>query len=56
MRQRVGATNGYAYRTEAPAARPTYQGYDAVHCEKAKVFQAMRPLQPDKVVRGQYTG
>ena len=35
---------------------PAYQGYGAVHNEKAKVFQAMRPLQPDDVVRGQYTG
>jgi glucose-6-phosphate 1-dehydrogenase len=35
---------------------PAYQGYSAVHSEKAKVFQAMRPLQPDDMVRGQYTG
>ncbi len=28
----------------------------AVHSEKAKVFQAMRPLRPDDVVRGQYVG
>ncbi len=35
---------------------PAYQGYGAVHNEKAKVFQAMRPLQPDDVVRGQYAG
>lgn len=35
---------------------PAYQGYGAVHIEKAKVFQAMRPLNPDDVVRGQYTG
>jgi glucose-6-phosphate 1-dehydrogenase len=35
---------------------PVYQGYGAVHSEKAKVFQAMRPLQPDDVVRGQYAG
>lgn len=35
---------------------PAYQGYGAIHDEKAKVFQAMRPLQPDDVVRGQYTG
>jgi glucose-6-phosphate 1-dehydrogenase len=35
---------------------PAYQGYAAVHSEKAKVFQAMRPVQPDDVVRGQYTG
>jgi glucose-6-phosphate 1-dehydrogenase len=35
---------------------PAYQGFGAVHCEKAKVFQAMRPLQPDDLVRGQYAG
>lgn len=35
---------------------PAFQGYGAVHNEKAKVFQAMRPLQPDDVVRGQYAG
>jgi glucose-6-phosphate 1-dehydrogenase len=35
---------------------PAYQGYGAVHTEKAKVFQAMRPLHPDDVVRGQYAG
>lgn len=35
---------------------PAYQGYGAVHGEKAKVFQAMRPLHPDDVVRGQYVG
>ena len=35
---------------------PAYQGYGAVHTEKAKVFQAMRPLHPDDVVRGQYDG
>jgi glucose-6-phosphate 1-dehydrogenase len=35
---------------------PSYQGFGAVHSEKAKVFQAMRPLQPDDVVRGQYSG
>ena len=27
-----------------------------MHSEKAKVFQAMRPLKPDDVVRGQYAG
>jgi glucose-6-phosphate 1-dehydrogenase len=27
-----------------------------VHNEKAKVFQAMRPLKPDDLVRGQYAG
>lgn len=35
---------------------PAYQGYGAVHSEKAKVFQAMRPLKPDDLVRGQYLG
>ena len=35
---------------------PAYLGYGAVHSEKAKVFQAMRPLQADDVVRGQYVG
>ena len=33
-----------------------YQGYGAVHNEKAKVFQAMRALDPSDVVRGQYLG
>jgi glucose-6-phosphate 1-dehydrogenase len=35
---------------------PAYQGYGAVHSEKAKVFHAMRPLRQDDVVRGQYAG
>jgi len=35
---------------------PAYQGYGANHSEKVKVFQAMRPLKPDDVVRGQYVG
>lgn len=35
---------------------PAYQGYGAVHSEKAKVFQAMRPLQANDVVCGQYAG
>lgn len=35
---------------------PAFQGFAAVHIEKAKVFQATRPLQPDDVVRGQYVG
>jgi glucose-6-phosphate 1-dehydrogenase len=35
---------------------PAYRGYAAVHTEKAKVFQAMRPLKPEDVVRGQYSG
>ncbi|MGO8732812.1 MAG: glucose-6-phosphate dehydrogenase, partial [Terriglobia bacterium] len=37
---------------EPPAGRD----YGAVHTEKAKVFQAMRPLEPDDLVRGQYAG
>jgi len=37
---------------EAPAGRD----FGAVHNEKAKVFQAMRPLTPDDLVRGQYVG
>ncbi len=37
---------------EPPAGRD----FGAVHNEKAKVFQAMRPLTPDNLVRGQYTG
>lgn len=35
---------------------PAYQGFGAVHSEKAKVFQAMRPLKRDDLVRGQYAG
>ncbi len=35
---------------------PGYQDYDAVHAEKYKVFRAMRPLEPDDLVRGQYSG
>jgi len=35
---------------------PAYRGYGAVHSEKVKVFQAMRPLKPDALVRGQYAG
>lgn len=35
---------------------PAYRGFGAVHTEKAKVFQAMRPLQRDDLVRGQYSG
>jgi glucose-6-phosphate 1-dehydrogenase len=37
---------------EAPANR----NYGAVQNEKAKVFEAMRPLTPRDVVRGQYAG
>ena len=35
---------------------PAYRGYGAVHIEKCKVFQAMRPLNPADLVRGQYAG
>jgi glucose-6-phosphate 1-dehydrogenase len=35
---------------------PAYRGYKAVHNEKCKVFQAMRPLRPGDLVRGQYAG
>jgi glucose-6-phosphate 1-dehydrogenase len=35
---------------------PAFQGFGAVHNEKAKVFQAMRPIQADDLVRGQYAG
>jgi glucose-6-phosphate 1-dehydrogenase len=35
---------------------PADRDFGAVHNEKAKVFQAMRPLTPDNVVRGQYAG
>ena len=35
---------------------PARRGFAAVHAEKAQVFQAMRPLQPADIVRGQYAG
>ena len=35
---------------------PSYRGFGAVHGETADVFQAMRPLKPDELVRGQYAG
>jgi glucose-6-phosphate 1-dehydrogenase len=35
---------------------PSYQGFGAVHGETADILQAMRPLVPDDVVRGQYAG
>jgi glucose-6-phosphate 1-dehydrogenase len=35
---------------------PTSQRFGAVQTEKVKVFQAMRPLHPDDLVRGQYAG
>ncbi len=37
---------------EAPCGRD----FGTVHNEKAKVFEAMRPLKPGDVVRGQYAG
>jgi glucose-6-phosphate 1-dehydrogenase len=37
---------------EAPATR----NYGSVQAEKAKVFEAMRPLKPVDMVRGQYEG
>ncbi len=35
---------------------PAERDFGAVHTEKAKVFQAMCPLKPDDLVRGQYAG
>lgn len=35
---------------------PATRNYGAVQVEKAKVFEAIRPLTPDDVVRGQYAG
>lgn len=35
---------------------PAYQGFGAVQSEKVKVFRAIRPLHPDDLIRGQYTG
>jgi len=35
---------------------PAERDFGAVHREKAKVLRAMRPLKPDDLVRGQYTG
>ncbi|MHB8301936.1 MAG: glucose-6-phosphate dehydrogenase [Acidobacteriaceae bacterium] len=35
---------------------PTGRHFNAVHNEKAKVFEAMRPLKPADLVRGQYAG
>jgi glucose-6-phosphate 1-dehydrogenase len=35
---------------------PADRNYGAVQNEKYKVFQAMRPLKPDDLVRGQYIG
>ena len=35
---------------------PTHRGFGAVHGETADILQAMRPLDPADVVRGQYAG
>ena len=35
---------------------PSGRDFGTVHDEKAKVFQAMCPLKPDDLVRGQYAG
>ena len=35
---------------------PACQNYGALQVEKAKVFEAMRPLKSDDLVRGQYAG
>jgi glucose-6-phosphate 1-dehydrogenase len=35
---------------------PSGRDFGAAHTEKAKVFQAMRPLRRDDLVRGQYAG
>ncbi len=35
---------------------PATRDFGAVHTEKAKVFQAMRPLKSGDVIRGQYDG
>jgi glucose-6-phosphate 1-dehydrogenase len=35
---------------------PADRDFGAVHTEKAKVFEAMRPLKPNDAVRGQYAG
>jgi glucose-6-phosphate 1-dehydrogenase len=35
---------------------PATRGFGAVHAEQANVFQSMRPLTTDHVVRGQYAG
>src|SRR5580693_2107709 len=48
----------HLFQIVAPLAMepPAGRDFGAVHNEKAKVFQAMRPLTPDDLVRGQYTG
>src|SRR6202021_2009265 len=38
------------------AEPPATRDYGALHTEKAKVFEAMCPLKPDDVIRGQYAG
>lgn len=35
---------------------PTHRGFGAVQGEKANIFQAMRPVKPGDLVRGQYEG
>lgn len=35
---------------------PTYRGFGAVHGETVDILQAMRPLKPGDLVRGQYSG
>ncbi len=35
---------------------PAVRDFGAVHSEKTKIFQAMRPLKPNDLVRGQYSG
>jgi glucose-6-phosphate 1-dehydrogenase len=35
---------------------PSYRSFGAVHDEKLKVFQSMRPLDRNEFVRGQYAG
>jgi glucose-6-phosphate 1-dehydrogenase len=35
---------------------PATRSYGSLHTEKAKVFEAMRPLKPRDLVRGQYAG
>lgn len=34
---------------------PAYRGYGAIHGKTADVFHAMRPLNPEDMVRGQYS-
>src|SRR5690554_5006090 len=35
---------------------PPYRSYEAVQLEKTKIFRAIRQLEPDDLVRGQYKG